>query len=229
MSDIRLEIEMVVAPTEPAMRDELHREVWAVVDERMSRLAEVPASEEILAYYLNFQASDGFGDGSWLATDNRLLYTFGDSAGLCTVEMHACHHWASLTVLDRWDELSGVAARYGAELVLPKVPAGLAVAEGDPAEQLLRAILTGRSETVFFYHFTEEGKESLGYAATTEAPEDNHNLRFYDFNEGILPLSRTSSDRERLARLISSGQCACDVCGNLRYFRDLPRARLQFE
>ena len=210
-----LHIELAVAP---ASGDELLREVWDVLADRMARLADTSASEEILAYYLAFQASDGFADGSWSASGTSLLYTFSDAAGLCSVEMYACQHWATLTVLDRWADLTALAARHGTTL-----------AAGSCVEQALRANLTEPSDRVFFHHFTDENHERLGYAMATPTPGDDHELRFYALDEAVRPLSQTGDDRARLTDLITTGRCACDVCQNLRYFRDLPRARHQYE
>jgi hypothetical protein len=82
---------------------------------------------------------------------------------------------------------------------------------------------------VFFFHFTDENHERLGYALTTGAPADDHELRFYDLDEAVRPLSDTGADRARLTGLITTGRCACDICQNLRYFRDLPRAPHQYD
>ncbi|GAA3238679.1 hypothetical protein ACFO1B_10170 [Dactylosporangium siamense] len=202
----------------PAAGDELLREVWDVIADRMSRLADTPASEEILAYYLAFQASDGFADGTWSASGTSLLFTFGDAAGLCPVEMYACQHWATLTVLDRWTDLAALAAKHGTTL-----------AAGSAMERALRANLTGPSDRVFFHHFTDPEHERLGYATATPTPGDDHELRFYALDEAVRPLSQTGDDRPRLTELITTGTCACDICQNLRFFRDLPRARHQFE
>ncbi|MFC5004999.1 hypothetical protein ACFPIJ_45115 [Dactylosporangium cerinum] len=204
----------------PAAGDELLREVWDVLADRMSRLADTPASEEILAYYLAFQASDGFADGTWSASGTSLMFSFSDAAGLCPVEMYACQHWATLTLLDRWTDVTALAAKHGTTLT--GAPAA-------GAEQALRDRLTGRADRVFFHHFTDPDHERLGHATATLAPADDHELRFYALDEAVRPLSQTGDDRSRLTELITTGTCACDICQNLRYFRDLPRARHQFE
>lgn len=218
MGALGLYVQLTVAP---ASGDDLLREVWDVLADRMSRLADTSASEEILAYYLAFQSSDGFADGHWSASGTSLMFSFGDAAGLCVVEMYACWHWAALTLLDRWAEVSALAARHGTELILPTAPT--------PAEDALLATLAGGADQVFFHHFTGEGQERLGYAQAAAAPGDDHELRFYDLDEATRPLSQTGGDRERLTDLITTGRCACDICQNLRYFRGLPSARHQFE
>ncbi|MGI5183104.1 hypothetical protein ACQEVZ_43290 [Dactylosporangium sp. CA-152071] len=204
----------------PASGDALLRDVWDVLAGRMARLADTAPSEEILAYYLAFQSSDGLADGTWSATAGALQFAFTDAAGVCVVEMYACHHWTSLTVLDRWPALTALAADHGTDLVPPFAT---------DAETALRETLAGGADRVFFHHFTDEHHERLGHALTAEAPQDDHELRFYALDEATRALKDTGADRRRLTDLITTGRCACDVCQNLRYFRDLPRARGQHE
>jgi hypothetical protein len=214
VGSLALRIELSVPQ---AAVDALHREIWDVLADRMSRLADSTASEEILANYLYFQESDGFANGDWFSSTSELWYSFSDAAGLCVVEMYACQHWASLTLLDRWDDVTAVAARHGATL---------RGATGS-AEERLRAVLTGHADRVFFHHYTDKDNERLGYAMATGAPDDDHELRFYALDEHVRPLSETGADRDWLTTLITTGRCACDICQNLRYFRDLPRADRQ--
>lgn len=225
MGALGLSIDLTIRPADA---DDLLHEAWDVIADRMSRLADTSASEEILAYYLEIQSSDSFANGNWAVHGTSLMYSFSDAAGNCVVEMYACSHWASLTVLDQWDKLVSVAARHGSELILP----GPVTAAGVSPEQHLRSILTGRSNQVFFHHYIDEDRddsERLGYAYLSSTPADDHELRFYALDGPVRPLSGTGADRDRLTTLITTGQCACDVCQNLRYFRDLPRARHQFE
>jgi hypothetical protein len=90
-------------------------------------------------------------------------------------------------------------------------------------------MVTGRSGQVFLYHYTDDDHERMGYTAATDTPGDDHELHFYGIDEGPWPLSRTGEDRERITELITAGRCACGVCQNVRFFRDLPGARSQFE
>ncbi|MET7419908.1 hypothetical protein [Dactylosporangium sp. NPDC005555] len=204
----------------PSDAGALLREVWDILADRMSRLADTSAGEEILSHYLHFQESDGFADGTWSAAADALLYSFGDAAGLCVVEMHACQHWASMTVLDRWPALTEAATRHGVDLTPPVA--------GD-VEEALRSRLAGGAGEVFFHHFTDPGQERLGHTIATATPADDHELRFYALDESTRPLSATGGDRERITDLITTGVCACDICQNLRYFRGLPTARHQYE
>src|SRR5437762_12268115 len=123
MGGLALGIGLTTAPADAAALDALHHQVWDIVANRIARLVEgFAASEEIAANYLYFEESDGFDDGSWFADKAELVYSFGDAAGLCHVEMEACAHWTSLVVLDRWDALTAAAAEHGAELALPGGP-----------------------------------------------------------------------------------------------------------
>lgn len=171
------------------------RELWEKIDAAIRATVTGQAGEQVLTYYWDATASDGFADGDWTASAEALYFSFSDAAGCCVMSHNAGIHWLDL-VLWTDAEVRNVIDEAGWALVdIPYVPAFKKLAEL-PTPTLL------------------ELRNVLYRVARCSAGQrvDDDDFTADDGVPRLFLADLTPPERVRLEAAAYAGACNCEYC-----------------
>ena len=165
---------------------------WMLLYKAMTKRARKQSSRQIFSHYIELQENHWRESMSWLASPERLLYSFSDEQGNAALSCTIATHWCSLALALHYDEISQMAAHRGFELLTPR-PILQELLEEAPPYPLLTL-----GSTLVALH-TE--------ISPWELRSDFAELRLEEL---------TDKETKLVKKVVEEGRCCCEICEKLR-------------